>query len=118
MLLTARSINRLVLDDLWDPRHEEHVSFLDPDTKSKILVSSRVKGIAAGNTSTDPQSADTLGKTFVVDIRLPNEDDAVRMLLSTGGMALSSGAPPPEALELCRFCNFLPVSGTVYRIAV
>lgn len=58
-------------------------------------MSSRVSSIVAGSDK----------HTFIVELKPPSEDDAVRMLLSIGDVAMTEDQIPPEAYELVRFCN-------------
>jgi hypothetical protein len=95
----------LVCDDVWKPEHEEQINFIDSATASKVLVSSRVHAtLAAGgaDSSTDDSS-------WIVQVQLPTEDQAVKMLLSTAGVSADQPAPP-EARELVKFCNMLPLA--------
>jgi hypothetical protein len=92
-------------DDDWKPEHEEQINFIDSATASKVLVSSRVHAtLAAGgaDSSTDDSS-------WIVQVQLPTEDQAVNMLLSTAGVSADQPAPP-EARELVKFCNMLPLA--------
>jgi hypothetical protein len=86
----------LVLDDLWEAQHEKLLNFIDDTTGggSKVLVSSRVRGVLEG--------AD------IVDVGLPTEDEAVEMLLSVAGLPLDS--VPPEARAVVKFCDRLPLA--------
>ena len=79
---------------------------MDLETKSKVLLSSRVRQlIAGGSEGTTDQT------TAVVDISLPSEDDAVKMLLSTGGLTIEDEVGvPSEAYELVKLCNLLPLA--------
>lgn len=63
---------------------------MDPMAGGRALISSRVRGLLAGSE--------------LVDIGLPTEAEAVRMLLSVGGMRGTSVADvPAEALQVRRF---------------
>ena len=84
-----------VLDDLWESEHEELLNFIDDTTASKVLVSSRVRGVLEG--------------AEIVDIGLPTLDEAVQMLLSVAGLPLDA-AVPPEAREVVKFCDLLPLA--------
>eukprot|EP01051_Picozoa_sp_SAG22_P015319 SAG22_NODE_1982_length_3207_cov_2.771557_3_plen_430_part_00 len=84
----------LVLDDLWAKEHEKELDFLDDNTASKVLVSSRVRALLHGSK--------------IVDIGTPTEDEAIEMLLSTAGQA--GVAVPTEARAVVRFCNCLPLA--------
>ncbi len=89
----------LVIDDCWDPAHESMVNFIDVESGSKVLISSRVLNVLDG------QSAESA----IVNIELPTEEDAVRMLRSTAGLP-EDGDVPAQARELVKFCKFLPLS--------
>lgn len=84
----------LVLDDLWEPDMLQSLDVVDDTTESKVLMSSRVRGV--------------LEDAEVVDIGLPSDDDAVQMLLSYAGLDLPE--PPPEVLEIVKYCNHLPLA--------
>ena len=113
--MTGRSI-LLVLDDAWEPEHiavrvtpihrplascyshlraPQLLDVIDDTTSSRVLLSSRVRGLLE---RTDD----------IVDVGLPTEDEAVSMLLSTAGMKLDT--TPPEALAIVKFCNLLPLA--------
>jgi hypothetical protein len=52
---------------------------VDGGTASKVLVSSRVRGLLAGSE--------------IVDVGLPNEAEAIEMLLSAAGQPAGAAAP-------------------------
>ena len=89
----------LVLDDLWDSKHEQQLNFIDDTNESKVLISSRVRGVLEG--------------AEILDIGLPTEDEAVEMLLSVASLPLGPSLPG-EALEVVRFCDCLPLGASVY----
>ena len=60
--------------------HEKLFSFLDDTTGSKVLVSSRDRGLL--------ENAD------VIDVGLPTEDEAVQILLAVAGLPLDDAAAP------------------------
>ena len=80
---------------MLSPEHEKLLNFIDDTTPSKVLVSSRVRGVLEGPNS------------VIVDIGLPTEDEAVEMLVSMAG--LPSGTITPEAREIVQFCDCLPL---------
>ena len=85
----------LVLDDLWEAEHERLFNVIDEaSTVSKVLISSRVRGVLEG--------------AEVVDVGLPTEAEAVEMLLSAAGLA--ADVVPAKAFEVVRFCNCLPLT--------
>ena len=86
----------LVLDDLWDARHEKLLNFIDDTTRSKVLVSSRNRSVFAEGAE-------------IVDIGFPTEDEAVKMLLSVAELPLD-GDVPTEAIEIAKFCKHLPLA--------
>ena len=92
----------LVLDDLWDEKHELCVNCVDENTASKVLVSSRVRQVVVGSVGMSDDD-------YVVQIQLPSEKSAVDMLLSTAGISLDAAAPP-EALQIVQFCKMLPLA--------
>eukprot|EP01046_Picozoa_sp_COSAG06_P037122 COSAG06_NODE_4158_length_4512_cov_4.141400_6_plen_104_part_00 len=78
--------------------HEKLFSFLDDTTGSKVLVSSRDRGLL--------ENAD------VIDVGLPTEDEAVQILLAVAGLPLDDAAAPapPQAQEVVKFCDRLPLA--------
>lgn len=86
----------IVLDDAWERNSIDMLNLIDDTTKSKVLVSSRARDLLLGFTDD------------VTDIGLPTEQQAASMLLSTAGIKLET--PPPEAFEIVRFCDLLPLA--------
>eukprot|EP01050_Picozoa_sp_SAG11_P000360 SAG11_NODE_10_length_27955_cov_15.365235_12_plen_316_part_00 len=106
----------LVLDDAWEAQHESLLNFVDPMTTSKVLISSRVRKLLVDGEKDEQHT------TAIVDINLPSEDDAVKMLVSTACLTLDEDQPlPPEAKELVQLCNLLPlgisIAGSLIREA-
>jgi hypothetical protein len=89
----------LVLDDVWRTEHESLLNVIDVDTGSKVLLSSRVRQ------TIEKGSKDTV----LCSLDLPNEAEAVDMLLSTAGLS-TAAAVPPQAAELVKLCKFLPLT--------
>ena len=86
----------LVLDDLWERvEQEERLNFADDSSGSKVLISSRVRGVLEG--------AD------IVEVGVPSEEDAVAMLLQAAGVP-AGAAVPPGARQIVAFCNRLPLA--------
>lgn len=86
-----------------DPEHEQLLNFINEVNGSKVLLSSRVRKTLEHNTNSKSSP--------VVTIELPNEEDAVKMLLSIAGLpTLRDAEAPPQARDLVRFCKFLPLS--------
>ena len=92
---------------IGETSHEQPLNFVDPQTASKVLISSRVRATLAGATTS---ADDTTGDgTIIVQIELPDEKQAVNMLLTTAGMKADQSAPK-EALEIAKFCKMLPLA--------
>ena len=51
------------------------INFVDTETKSKVLLSSRLRGVILDGLANQLS-------TVIVDISLPSEEDAIKMLLS------------------------------------
>jgi hypothetical protein len=90
----------LVIDDCWDPEHEKLLNFVDIESGSKVLLSSRVRNVIEG----DPSQS-----SAIVSIELPSVEDSCQMLLSTAGLP-AAGKIPAQARELVQFCKLLPLS--------
>lgn len=88
----------LILDDVWELEHADGFNaWTDDTTGSKTLISSRVRGVLEGGE--------------IIDIALPSDEDAVRMLMREAGIEdYDESTPKPEALEVVRFCNKLPLA--------
>ena len=96
-LITIAMRNRcilLVLDDCWEPQHELALNFIDTSTASKVLITTRIKG---------------LGGASQLELGLPSEEDSVKLLLSSAGLADLSPAPA-EAAEVVHVCGRLPLA--------
>ena len=87
-------MRRLFPQDLWEKQHERLLSLIDVTTPSKVLISSRVRGLLDG--------------AEVVDIGLPTEGQAVEILLSVAGLPFDS--LPPQARAVVAFCGRLPLT--------
>jgi hypothetical protein len=86
----------LVLDDAWEPDHITDFNFVDETTSSRVLISSRVREL--------------LDHSAIIDLKLPSEENAVDILLKAADYTCAKGAEPPEAVEVVRFCNSLPLA--------
>ena len=86
----------MVLDDAWEVAHCDQLAFLDDSSQSKLLVSSRVKGVLEGGS--------------IVDLNLPSDYDAQKMLLNEAGLVADPSDAPPELAEVTKFCNNLPLA--------
>ena len=68
----------LVLDDVWELKHAQALHFLDRGTASKLLITTRLKGVF-------PRASE-------FELGLIDRDDAAALMLDCGGE--SHGAPP------------------------
>eukprot|EP01046_Picozoa_sp_COSAG06_P021714 COSAG06_NODE_1644_length_8819_cov_13.898624_5_plen_1191_part_00 len=97
----------LCLDDLWEEEHETALNFADVKAGSKVLISTRVSAL--------------LSNAHQVELGLPSESDAVRMLLSSAGEEISSSAEQERAKgvhEIVHLCGRLPLAlGIAGRLA-
>jgi hypothetical protein len=85
----------LVLDDCWEQEHVVALALTDVGTKSRMLISSRVRSV--------------LVECDIVDIGKPTVDDAVQILLSAAGMP-EDCAIPPEASNVAQLAKLLPLT--------
>ena len=88
----------LVLDDVWDDAHPAWFIFLDESTKSRVLMSSRVRGVL-----------DT-AETDIVNIGLPSEADSCSILMGSAGLDPNSTTPPTGATQIIAMCKRLPLT--------
>lgn len=95
----------LVLDDCWDVEVAKEFSWIDGNTNSKVLISSR--------------SRDVLNGGEIIDVAVPHKGDAVKMLLSTAGIDTDALNGHAEAMHIVELCKRLPltigVSGKLIR---
>ena len=84
---------------VWDAQHVASFALVDEGTRSKVLMSSRVRA--------------TLEATncLVVNIGLPTEAEAVAIMMAAAGMAEESvQSAPLEAREVAQLCKRLPLT--------
>ena len=90
----------LVLDDVWDPNHEKALNFIDPTNDSKLLVTTRIRGLMKNSTE--------------VEMGVLPQDDALKLLLTSAEM--EEGELDTEsddhriALEIVELCGRLPLT--------
>eukprot|EP01052_Picozoa_sp_SAG31_P039475 SAG31_NODE_5483_length_2513_cov_2.273405_4_plen_222_part_00 len=75
--------------------HEQALSFVDSATRSKTLITTRIRG---------------LGGAAQVELGVPSESEAIGLLLSSAGLAATLSSPPPEAAEIVAICGRLPLA--------
>eukprot|EP00729_Bicosta_minor_P033101 gene33101-biopygen989 len=86
----------LVLDDCWDATIVKHFNWIDQNTNSKILISSRVRDVLDGGQ--------------IIDVTVPSQMDAVKMLLSTAGMDVEALNGRKEVAHVVELCKRLPLT--------
>jgi hypothetical protein len=85
-----------VLDDCWDAEVANHFKWIDPNTNSKILISSRVHNVLDGGD--------------IIDVTVPSQIDAIKMLLSTAGMDIEALKSRAEVAQVAELCKRLPLT--------
>jgi hypothetical protein len=94
----------LCLDDLWEEHHESELNFVDVSAGSKVLISTRVKGLLVG--------------AHQVEVGLPSARDSARMLLSAAGVGEDELDEPMGVREVVDLCGRLPLAlGIAGRLA-
>ena len=93
-----RSKILLVLDDVWEARHEKSLNCIDNNTSSKLLITTRIRGI--------------LNNASEVALGVLPPDDALQLLLSSAGIAaIDEGSEERgRAVEVTEFCGRLPLT--------
>ena len=82
----------VILDDMWDSSHERPFLCIDTTTRSKLLVTTRIRGILRQGTE--------------VELELLGLQESVELL---AGCAELTEEIPPECLEIARLCGRLPL---------
>ena len=78
----------LILDDVWEAKHERPLNLIDQDTASKLLVTSRIRGIVKGaaevdvGTLSDKEALDLLCATAGIEVEELDEDEEARGLMN------------------------------------
>ena len=85
----------VVLDDIWEKEQEAMLSCIDPSTTSKLLVTTRIRGLL--------QHADELS------LNLMAQNEAVDLLLRTGQVKDTSKHTIDAAAKIAELCGFLPL---------
>jgi hypothetical protein len=84
----------VVLDDVWDKTHERQLNCIDPVSTSKILVTTRIRGLVPG--------CDELA------LGLLEPEAAVDLLLRTGCVE-KTAASTAAAEKVVALCDYLPL---------
>ena len=86
----------LVLDDVWDPKHEKPLNCIDPDNASRLLVTTRMRGL--------------LRNCAEVDVDVLSRSDAMSLLLSSADVdeaSLEEGSEEPFSKRRLSILVFL-----------
>jgi hypothetical protein len=85
----------VVLDDVWDKEHEKALNCIDPDSTSKLLVTTRIRGLIQGCEE--------------VSLNLLSPGESVDLLLRTALVEDADEAAKAAALEIAALCGNLPL---------
>ena len=85
----------VVLDDVWDAKHEKALNCIDEKTKSRLLVTSRIRGLVQGSSE--------------VSLDLMSSDEAVDLVLRTGEVEDPTQDDVKAAEVIAIFCDRLPL---------
>ena len=90
----------LVLDDVWDPKHEKPLNCIDPDNTSRLLITTRIRGL--------------LKKATEVDVGVLSSAEALKLLLASAevdeGDMDEAGDELKIATEIVELCGRLPLT--------
>ena len=86
----------LILDDCWDANVASPFNWIDQNTNSKVLISSRIRDVLDGG--------------VIIDVNAPSKSDAVKMLLSTAGMDVNALQGYNEVGHVAELCKRLPLT--------
>jgi hypothetical protein len=85
-----------VLDDVWNATIAEDASFLDQETPSRLLISTRLRGLLPGATE--------------VKISVMSLQDSVEMLVSMASIVVDASSTDPELTYICHLAGRLPLT--------
>eukprot|EP01051_Picozoa_sp_SAG22_P006380 SAG22_NODE_416_length_10804_cov_4.791126_4_plen_1245_part_00 len=87
----------LILDDLWEPKWERLLNFVDVEAGARCLISTRVKSLLTEKDS--------------VQVQLPTEAEAAALLMVAAGCTGHAGSDvPPEVFQAVKLCGRLPLA--------
>ena len=90
----------LVLDDVWDPKHEKPLNCIDPDNASRLLVTTRIRGL--------------LKHASEVDVGVLSAEEALKLLVASAEMTdedIEEGSDDQRiAKEIVELCGRLPLT--------
>jgi hypothetical protein len=85
----------IVLDDVWDKKHEQQLNCIDPSSTSKLLVTTRIRGLLRGCDE--------------ISLNLLAPGESVDLLLRTGQVQLVDTAAKEAARTIAQLCGHLPL---------
>ena len=87
----------LVLDDVWERKHEKQLNCIDGNSLSKLLVTTRINGLLAG--------------TDEISLNILNPAESVDLLRRTAGLedAPDDAEANTALASLARLCGHLPI---------
>eukprot|EP01052_Picozoa_sp_SAG31_P021261 SAG31_NODE_1635_length_7682_cov_5.457471_3_plen_460_part_00 len=86
----------LIIDDVWEAKHEQACNCVDVAVRSRTLATTRIRGLVSN--------------AGQVEIGLPSEDDSIALLLTAAGLSHLPRPFPPEAAEVITLCGRLPLA--------
>ena len=90
----------LVLDDVWDPKHEKPLNCMNLENGSRLLVTTRIRGL--------------LKNAAEVDVGILSQADALKLLQSSAGLDeedLEDGLEEHDiCAEIVELCGRLPLT--------
>jgi|MDSY01.2.fsa_nt_gb hypothetical protein len=90
----------LVLDDVWDPTHEKPLNCINSDNASRLLVTTRIRGL--------------LKNSAEVDVGVLSEGEALKLLISSAEMDegdVEEGSEEERiAKDIVELCGRLPLT--------
>ena len=101
-----------MIDDIWDSQDELGFACIDIDTASRLIVTTRIKGILQEATEVELELVISLHSTFLkckcnfFDSKLGLQE-SVELL--AGVAEIDTTALPPECLEIAQLCGRLPL---------
>ena len=85
----------VVLDDCWDREHERQLNCVDPNSPSRLLVTTRIRGLLQGCQE--------------VSLNLMGADESVDLLLRAGQVEDADEAAREAAGTIAELCGYLPL---------
>ena len=85
-----------VLDDVWDANHAKHLSCIDADAGSSLVVTTRLRQLI-------PDAVE-------LQCEVLSQEEALSLLLHEGGCEQLLEDPPPAALRAVELCGRLPLA--------